>query len=735
MLKLKKFYVRYLFAIILSLGLLVVQAKGQLDLPDMMSQIVTTGIQGGGNEDLVPELVDATTYEHLQTVLLDATELDSSYEYVTSTDLSASLQKQYPDFTDGYLLKDLGTSEKTTLENDLSVALVLVNMVDNNPDQATSLLEMTQGMDFYVFMGVLDDTQKATILDSFSSQLSQMGESTMTLAVSGAVLNFYENMGANSATIQSNYVLNKGIDMLWVTLLVTIATILGGLFSARVGAGVAKDIRKAVFEKVAQFSQNEFNHFSTASLITRTTNDITQVQNVVIMLLRIAMFAPIMGVMAIVKAVDFAPSMTWIVWLVMVVLVVIMGCTFALVLPKFKVVQKLVDKMNLVMRENLSGLLVIRAFSNENVAKSRFEDANKDLLDVNLFVNRVMGALMPIMMFIFNATTLLVIFYGAKEADTGSIAIGQIMAFMQYAMQILMSFLMLAMIFFMVPRASVASKRIYEVLELPVEIKDPQNPKSFNAEQKGSLEFENVTYCYPHANEAVLSDISFKVRPQEITAIIGSTGSGKSTLINLIPRLIEATVGVVKVNGVDVAKVNQHDLREAIGLVPQNAKLFSGTIRENIKYGNDNLSDEQIQTILETAQAWDFVSDMPLGIDTLVAQGGSNFSGGQKQRLAIARALAKEADIYIFDDSFSALDFKTDASLRGKLNKMLEQKRAAVLIVGQRIASIMHANQIVVLDNGKIVGVGTHSELLANCQVYQEIAASQLSKEELEDGQ
>ncbi len=734
MLKLKKFYGRYLVAIILCLGMLVVQAKGQLDLPDMMSQIVTTGIQSGGNEDLVPELIDTTTYEHLQTVLLDATSLKSSYEYVTNGDLEASLQDKYPDFTSGYLLKDLPGENQSALEDEMAVALVLVNMIDNNPDQAEALLEMTQGMDFYVFMSVLDDTQKAAFIDSFSSQLTQMGESTMNLAVSGAVLDFYESMGANGATIQSDYVLGKGIEMLGVTLLVTVATILGGLFSARVGAGVAKDIRKAVFEKVARFSQNEFNHFSTASLITRTTNDITQVQNVVIMLLRIAMFAPIMGVMAIFKAVNFAPSMTWIVWLVLAVLLVIIISTFAIVLPKFKVVQKLVDKINLVMRENLSGLLVIRAFSNEDVAKSRFEDANKDLLDVNLFVNRVMGALMPIMMFIFNATTLLVIFYGAKEADTGSIAIGQIMAFMQYAMQILMSFLMLAMIFFMVPRASVASKRISEVLELPVEITDPAAPRNFKDDKKGSLEFENVTYCYPHANEAVLSDISFKVAPRQVTAIIGSTGSGKSTLINLIPRLIDATVGVVKVNGIDVAKVKQHELREAIGMVPQNAKLFSGTIRENIKYGNDSLNDDQIREILETAQAWDFVSAMPDGIDTQVAQGGSNFSGGQKQRLAIARALAKEADIYIFDDSFSALDFKTDAILRAKLNEMLEKKKAAVLIVGQRIASIMHANQIVVLDKGKIVGIGTHKQLLADCQVYQEIAASQLSKEELERG-
>lgn len=734
MLKLKKFYVRYLVAILLCLGMLVVQAKGQLDLPDMMSQIVTTGIQAGGNEDQVPELVDSTTYSHLQSVMLEPELLENDYEYVTKADLGASLQSKYPDFAECYRLKDITVGDKDTLKNNMAVALILVNMVDNNPDQASSLLEMTQGMDFYVFMSVITSDQKAQIINSFSNQLTQMGESNLVLAVSGAVLDFYENMGASGAKIQSDYVLNKGIEMLGVTLLVTVATILGGLFSARVGAGVAKDIRKAVFEKVAQFSQNEFNHFSTASLITRTTNDITQVQNVVIMLLRIAMFAPIMGVMAIYKAVNFAPTMTWIVWLVLAVLLVIIMGTFTIVLPKFKIVQKLVDKINLVMRENLSGLLVIRAFSNEDVAKRRFEDANKDLLDVNLFVNRVMGALMPIMMFIFNATTLLVIFYGAKEADTGSIAIGQIMAFMQYAMQILMSFLMLAMIFFMVPRASVASKRIFEVLDLPVEINDPKVPKKFKEDKKGSLEFENVTYCYPHANEAVLSDISFKVAPQQVTAIIGSTGSGKSTLINLIPRLIDATVGVVKVNGVDVAKVKQHDLREVIGLVPQNAKLFSGTIRENIKYGNDSLSDKQIQEILETAQAWDFVSAMPEGIDTPVAQGGSNFSGGQKQRLAIARALAKEADIYIFDDSFSALDFKTDATLRAKLAKMLEKKKAAVLIVGQRIASIMHANQIVVLDKGKVVGVGTHKELLESCQVYQEIAASQLSKEELERG-
>lgn len=734
MLKLKKFYQRYLMAIIFALGLLVVQAKGQLDLPDMMSQIVTTGIQAGGNEDLVPELVDAPTYGHLQSVSLTKAPLELNYEYVTWEQLDPAMASKYPEFDSGYRLVDLTGEELEDFEDQLALALVVVNLADNNPEQMGAFLEMAPGMNFYDVVEGLPASQKEQLLDSFATQLNQMGSANLELAVSGAVLNIYEQMGASTAAIQSNYVLNKGREMLGVTLLVTVATIIGGLFSARVGAGVAKDIRKAVFEKVAQFSQNEFNHFSTASLITRTTNDITQIQNVVVMLLRIAMFAPIMGVLAVVKAVNFAPSMTWIVWLVLVILLVIITGTFTIVLPKFKVVQKLVDKINLVMRENLSGILVIRAFSNEDVAKKRFENANKDLLDVNLFVNRVMSTLMPIMMFIFNATVLLVIFYGAKEADTGSIAIGQIMAFMQYAMQILMSFLMLGMIFFMVPRASVASRRISEVLELPVEIKDPENPAPFDPAKKGSLEFENVTYCYPHAHEAVLSNISFAVKPQQITAIIGSTGSGKSTLINLIPRLIEATVGVVKVNGVDVAKVTQHQLREVIGLVPQNAKLFSGTVKENIKYGNEHLSDDQVREILETAQAWDFIAPMPSGLDTLVAQGGTNFSGGQRQRLAIARALAKDADIYIFDDSFSALDFKTDATLRARLTRMLEQKQAAVLIVGQRIASIMNANQIIVLDKGKVVGKGTHQELLANCQVYQEIAASQLSKEELENG-
>ncbi|MFR2504202.1 MAG: ABC transporter ATP-binding protein, partial [Coprobacillus cateniformis] len=460
---------------------------------------------------------------------------------------------------------------------------------------------------------------------------------------------------------------------------------------------------------------------------------ITQVKMLVIMLLRIVLFAPMMGIGALYKALTHSTSMTWIIFMILIVISVVLFILIKVVMPKFKVIQSLIDRLNLTMRENLTGVLVIRAFGNEKHSEERFDGANDDLTKVNLFVNRAMATLMPIMMFIMNIAAVLVVWVGAKQMDLGNIAIGEMMAFIQYTMNIIMSFLFIAMIFIMIPRASVAAGRVYDVLSTELKIKDPDVAEDFYASKKGLVEFKNVTFQYPGAHEAVLSDINFTAKPGQTTAFIGSTGSGKSTLINLIPRFYDVTEGEILVDGVDVRKVKQHDLRELIGVVPQKGVLFSGTIRSNLQYGARDASDEDLNEVIRIAQASEFVDDKPKGLSEEISQGGTNVSGGQKQRLAIARALAKNPEILIFDDSFSALDFKTDAILRKELSKLTEKTQNTILIVGQRIASIMDADQIIVLDKGKIVGKGTHEELMKDCQVYQEIAYSQLSKEELAD--
>ena len=555
----------------------------------------------------------------------------------------------------------------------------------------------------------------------------------MLIAGGNGVKTEYLALGADVDSIQTRYILSSGLIMLAIALLGSVAAMISAFLSSRVGAGVARDLRKAVFEKVESFSNTEFNKFSTASLITRTTNDITQVQMLMIMLLRIVLFAPMMGVGALYKAITHSTSMTWIILLILLVISGVLFVLIKVVMPKFKIIQSLIDRLNLTMRENLSGVLVIRAFGNEKHSEDRFDRANDDLTKVNLFVNRAMATLMPIMMFIMNIATVLVVWVGAQQLDLGNIAIGDMMAFIQYAMHIIMSFLFIAMIFIMIPRASVAAGRVYEVLSTDLSIKDPDDAKEFNASQKGLVEFKDVTFQYPGAHEAVLSHISFTAEPGKTTAFIGSTGSGKSTLINLIPRFYDVTEGSVTIDGVDVRDVKQHDLRELIGVVPQKGVLFSGTIRSNLQYGAHDASDEELSEVIRIAQAKEFVDDKPKGLSEEISQGGTNVSGGQKQRLAIARALAKNPEILIFDDSFSALDFKTDAILRKELSKLTEKTKNTVLIVGQRIASIMDADQIIVLDKGKIVGKGTHKELMETCQVYQEIAYSQLSKEELAD--
>ena len=561
--------------------------------------------------------------------------------------------------------------------------------------------------------------------------MDTMGESTLKIAAGNGVKAEYKKLGADIDKVQTDYIFKTGLKMLGIALLGTVAAISVAFFATKVGAGVARALRKDVFEKVESFSNEEFNHFSTASLITRTTNDITQVQMVTMMLLRIVCFAPIIGIGALIKVLKESPSMTWIIAVVILVIFGVMAVAFAVVMPKFKIIQNLIDRLNLTMRENLSGMLVIRAFGNEKHSEDRFDKANKDVTNLNLFVNRSMASIMPIMMFIFNVVTLVIVYYGSKQIDLGNLAIGQMMAFMQYAMQIIMAFLMIAMIAIMLPRASVAANRVYEIIETKPTIQDPTNPIALDESKKGLVEFNHVSFAYPGASEPVLKDIDFVAKPGQTTAFIGSTGSGKSTLINLVPRFYEVSEGSIKVAGVDVRDMTQHELRNHIGLVPQKGNLFSGTIRSNLKYGAPEATDEELEEVIRVAQAKEFIDQKEERFDMEISQGGTNVSGGQKQRLAIARAIAKNPDIYIFDDSFSALDFKTDAKLRQELNQLVKKTKSTVLLVGQRIASIMDADQIIVLDEGRIVGKGTHDELMKSCQVYQEIAYSQLSKEEL----
>lgn len=741
MLKIKKYLLRFWPLILVSFALLFVQSQSELALPDYMSDIVSTGIQAGGFDSPVAEVLSADTYDHVMIFLSDQDQIifQDSYEAVKNKDISRDLKDLYTKIKDQdiYVLKDLSGEEESELETIMTKPMLLVSSIDSMDPDSEEYQQMTgnlpAGMDIYDAMALMGQEQKDKMFSNIDSQMETMGESTMKIAAGNSVKQEYIRLGRDVDAISHQYIFISGLKMLGIALIGTLSAITVVYCSSRFGAGVAKNLRKDVFDKVESFSNEEFSKYSTASLITRTTNDITQVQMVSMMMLRIIAFAPIMGIGALIKAISNSPSMTWIVGVVLIFITGIMLVTVIVVMPKFKIIQKLIDKLNLTMRENLSGMMVIRAFGNEKHSEDRFDEANRNLRDVNLFVNKAMASLMPIMMFIFNAVTLVIVYYGAKQIDLGNIAIGQMMAFMQYAMHIIMSFLMIAMIAIMVPRASVAAGRIYEVIATEPKITDPQDPRPFLNSQRGMVEFKNVSFQYPGAHEAVLQNISFKAYPGKTTAFIGSTGSGKSTLINLIPRFYEATDGEVLVNGVNVKDVSMHDLRDVIGLVPQKGVLFSGTIESNLKYGAPDISDEELAEVIAIAQAKEFIDEKEKGIRSPIAQGGSNVSGGQKQRLCIARALAKKPDIYIFDDSFSALDFKTDAKLRKELNKLIRQTSSTVLLVGQRIASIMDADSIIVLDQGRIVGQGTHQQLMESCQVYQEIAYSQLSKEELEN--
>lgn len=722
MLKLVKYMTKFWVPILFSVVLLFGQSQAELSLPDYMSDIVSVGIQAGGFNSPISEVLTTDTYLQLSSLMNKEEQeiLQNSYQLVAKGQANNDIKKRFPlsNQEDVYVLKELSNDQVETLESIVIKPMLIHSAIHSmdNENQAVSSM---------------DDEAIEEMLKDITIQMEFMGESTVSIAVGNGVKAEYQRLGANTDQIQMNYITTIGLKMLGIALLGALAAVIVTLLASRVGSGLARDLRTDIYTKVEGFSNDEFNSFSTASLITRTTNDITQVQNVMTMVLRIVCFAPMMGIGALLKVLSSSPSMTWIIVMVLVVMLCIIGVAFVVVLPKFKVIQKLIDRLNLTMRENLSGMLVIRAFGNEAYSEERFHTANDDLTKVNLFVNKAMASIMPLMMFMFNIVTLLIVWYGAKQIDLGYIDIGQMLAFMQYAMHVIMSFLMIAVVSIMIPRASVAAERIFEVINTEPTIIDPQSSDVFEETKKGLLEFKNVSFRYAGAQEAVLSNISFTASPGKTTAFIGSTGSGKSTLINLIPRFYEVSEGAIYLGGVNIRNVKQHDLRERIGLVPQKGLLFSGTIRSNLTYGARETTDAQLEEVIRIAQAKEFIEQKEEGLDSEISQGGTNVSGGQRQRLAIGRAIAKNPEILIFDDSFSALDFKTDAALRKELEMMCKKHNNTVILVGQRIASIMSADQIIVLDEGKIVGKGSHESLMKECKVYQEIAYSQLSKEEL----
>lgn len=737
MLKITRYLKPFFIPLIAVVVLLFAQAQCELALPDYMSKIVDTGIQSGGIENGVPQAIRESEYKKLAIFMKDADKklFTESFKLETSDTASSSLKKEYPSLKkeNVYVRNDIDGKTIDRLNKGLMKAeLTVLGIESAMKDPSNEMMkQLPQGMDVFTALAMMPQDTLDEIRDEAYKEMSVMGESTMNTAAANFVKSEYQSIGMDSESIQNMYIITHGGFMLLIALGSAFASIMVGFLASRIAAGVAKNIRNDVFKKVEYFSSAEFTKFSPATLITRTTNDIQQIQMVLVMMLRIVIYAPIMGVGAVLKVINSNVSMTWIIALVVILILAVMMVAFAVVMPKFSKIQKLIDNMNSVLREFLDGLPVIRAFNTQKHEEKKFDDVNKDVTATNLFVNRVMACLMPIMMLIMNSVSILIVWVGGQQIDSGSMQIGDMMAFMQYAMQIIMSFLMITMISIMIPRAGVAAKRVMEVLNSETLINDPKNPKAFDGNQKGYVEFKHVSFRYPGAEEDVLHDISFSAKPGQTTAFIGSTGSGKSTIINLVPRFFDVSEGSIEVDGVDIRDVTQHELRERIGYVPQKGSLFSGTIGSNLQYANENATIEDLQEASRIAQAMEFIDEKPERFDTPISQGGTNVSGGQKQRLSIARALVRKPEIFIFDDSFSALDFKTDAKLRKALNELCAKTGSTVLLVAQRISSIMHAEQIVVLDKGNVAGIGTHDQLMKSCDVYQEIAYSQLSKEEL----
>lgn len=753
-----KYAASYWKAMIAIVLILVVQAYCDLSLPAYTSDIVNVGIQQGGIKDEVPRQI-AT--EEMEKLLLFVSEDDQQTVMDAYTEDNTSYKKE------AYVLKDSVAEEENTMENlkdILQIPMMMTSGIESGSDTTKQMEDklkeqMSQGMaqsmpqgadqtmpegmpqgesqavsldDMSMFdlLKMLPAEQRATIVEKIEEQMLEMPDTILDQASVSFCRSAYKDLGMDMDQTQIHYLLKTGGQMAALALLGMVASIMVAFLASRVGASAGRDLRSGVFHKVVGFSNNEFNHFSTASLITRSTNDIQQIQMLIVMLLRMVLYAPILAIGGVLQVMKTNVSMSWIIGLAVIIIAFVVLLLFLVVMPKFKVLQNLVDKLNLVTREILTGLPVIRAFSTEKHEEERFDDANRTLTKTNLFVNRAMTFMMPVMMLVMNGVSVLIVWTGAHGISDGQMQVGDMMAFIQYTMQIIMGFLMLCMISIMLPRAAVAADRVEEVLKSETMIHDPKQEKHFPEDGKGVLTFDHVSFRYPGADEDVLEDITFTAKPGETTAIIGSTGSGKSTLVNLIPRFYDVTSGDITLDGVDIREVKQHELREKLGYVPQKGVLFSGDIASNIMFGNSHGSDDEMIEAAEIAQATEFIDTKPEKYKSPISQGGSNVSGGQKQRLSIARAIAKHPQVFIFDDSFSALDYKTDVTLRRALAE--KTSGSTVLIVAQRISTILHAEQIIVLDEGKVAGKGTHAELLKNCPVYREIAESQLSRKELE---
>ena len=721
-------------SLLLIIIVLFIQAYCDLSLPTYTSDIVNVGIQQAGIEERIPEA-------------LPSEEMDRLLLFVPSEDRETVLDV-YTEDNDTYdmasyiLKEDITDEEEDQLVDILACPMMLTAGFESGSDMTRQIEEqlkedLPQGvspddMDVFDMLQALPAEQRDAMVRGMAEQISEMPDTILEQAAVSYVGSAYERLGMDTDRIQISYLVSTGGKMAGLAMLGMAASILVGFLASRVGAATGRDLRGRVFHKVVGFSNNEFDHFSTASLITRSTNDIQQIQLIIVMLLRIVLYAPILAIGGIFQVFRTNVSMSWIIALAVLLIALVILVLFLVAMPKFRILQTLVDKVNLVMREILTGLSVIRAFSTQKYEEERFDDANRDLTRTNLFVNRAMTFMMPVMMLVMNGISVLIMWTGAHGIDEGQMQVGDMMAFIQYTMQIIMGFLMLCMLSIMLPRAAVAADRIQEVLDSRTVIHDPEEPKEFCSGEKGVLCFDHVSFRYPGADENVLQDITFTAKPGETTAIIGSTGSGKSTLVNLIPRFYDVSEGAITLDGVDIRQVSQHELREKLGYVPQKGVLFSGDIASNIMFGNPGGEESEMIEAAQIAQASEFINQKPDGYESPISQGGSNVSGGQKQRLSIARAIAKHPEVFIFDDSFSALDFKTDVTLRKALKT--KTKECTVLIVAQRISTILNAEQIIVLDGGKIAGMGTHRELLKSCEVYQQIAASQLSESELEAG-
>ena len=726
--------------VLVIVALLCLQAACDLELPNYTSKIVNVGIQAGGIEEKVPSVLSKEDYDNLLLFSKDENVIIDSYTLEKSSNNTYNVEKYINEEQEVYVLKDLSEDEEnklkeaitnpvieiSTLKDEETANKIKEQMLVNVPKQQK---DMVESQDIITLLKQMPKENLDKMLEEYTSEITKLPDSIKEQAVTSGIKKLYKSAGVDTDKLQNNYILIAGLKMLGVASITMISAVSIMLLSAQVSAKLGKTLREKVFSKVLTFSRAELNEFSTASLITRSTNDIQQIQQLMGMLFRVLVYAPIIAVGGLIKVFNTDGSMVWVIGVTVLAILFVVAILFGLAMPKFKKLQSLIDKLNQVSREILTGLPVIRAFNKERTEEKRFDDANSILMKVNIFVNRTMSMMMPLMMVIMNAASVLVIWVGAKGVDNGTMQVGDIMAFIQYMMQIVMSFLMISAMSIMIPRASVSANRINEVLEKKPSIADKKETKKLNPSKKGLVEFKDVSFRYPDADTEILEDISFTAKPGETTAIIGSTGSGKSTIVNLIPRFYDVTEGELLIDGVNVKDLSQKDLRDIIGFVPQKGMLFSGTIESNIKYSDDNMSDEQMKTAARIAQATEFIEGKDKKYNSEIAQGGGNVSGGQKQRLSIARAIAKNPEIFVFDDSFSALDFKTDKTLREALSEKTKDK--TVIIVAQRISTILNADQIIVLEEGKVVGKGTHEELMKTSEVYKQIALSQLSEKEL----